>query len=109
MSKTDNNGAPWHHLKHASSPGKATVIAIGKVFPRQLIAQECLVEGYIRDTKCEDVSIKDKLERLCKQNSICFKLPQLQIQLLVYAFVPTTRLHYLLEDDITFNKPKEND
>lgn len=49
------------------TPGKATLLAIGKAFPSQLIPQECLVEGYIRDTKCDDITIKAKLERLCKQ------------------------------------------
>lgn len=48
------------------TPGKATILAIGKAFPSQLVPQECLVEGYIRDTKCEDLAIKEKLERLCK-------------------------------------------
>ncbi|KAK4848061.1 hypothetical protein QYF36_008830 [Acer negundo] len=38
--------------------------------PRQLIPHECLVEGYIRDTKCEDVSIKEKLERMCKTTTV---------------------------------------
>ncbi|XWS77280.1 hypothetical protein CRYUN_Cryun01aG0247700 [Craigia yunnanensis] len=70
MSKTDRNGAPWHHLKRPSTPWKATVLAIGKAFPRQLIPQEFLVEGYIRDTKCEDVSIKEKLECLCKTTTV---------------------------------------
>ncbi|XVE76893.1 hypothetical protein DITRI_Ditri13aG0017000 [Diplodiscus trichospermus] len=65
MSKTDISAAPRHHLRRAPTPGKATVLAIDKAFPRQLIAQECLVEGYFRDTKCEDVSIKEKLECLC--------------------------------------------
>ncbi|KAE8677441.1 Type III polyketide synthase C [Hibiscus syriacus] len=70
MSKTDNNNAPWHRLKRASTPGKATVLAIGKAFPSQLIPQEYLVESYIRDTKCQDVSIKEKLERLCKTTTV---------------------------------------
>lgn len=69
MSKTDNNGASKHYpvlRSRSPTPGKATVLAIAKAFPKQVIPQECLVEGYIRDTKCEDVSIKEKLERLCK-------------------------------------------
>ncbi|PPR88695.1 hypothetical protein GOBAR_AA31989 [Gossypium barbadense] len=70
MSKIDNNNAPWHRLKRASTPRKATVLAIGKAFPRQLIPQEYLVEGYIRDTNCQDVSIKEKLERLCKTTTV---------------------------------------
>ncbi|KAH7576253.1 hypothetical protein JRO89_XS01G0023100 [Xanthoceras sorbifolium] len=67
MSKINSNGSSKHSSapsRRLPTPGKATVLAIGKAFPRQLIPQECLVEGYIRDTKCEDVSIKEKLERL---------------------------------------------
>lgn len=48
------------------TPGKATVLAIGKAFPRQLVLQDLLVEGYIRDTNCDDAAIKEKLQRLCK-------------------------------------------
>ncbi|KAI4356684.1 hypothetical protein L6164_000688 [Bauhinia variegata] len=54
----------------APTPGKATVLAVGKAFPSQIIPQECLVEGYIRDTKCEDAYIKEKLERLCKNTTV---------------------------------------
>ncbi|KAJ4727225.1 Chalcone synthase [Melia azedarach] len=73
MSKINSNGSAEHHFTAARripTPGKATVLAIGKAFPSQLIPQECLVEGYIRDTKCEDVSIKEKLERLCKTTTV---------------------------------------
>ncbi|CAN1759450.1 Type III polyketide synthase A [Linum perenne] len=62
MSHTGNGGAP---ARRTPTPGKATLLAIGKAFPSQLIPQECLVEGYIRDTNCQDPSIKEKLERLC--------------------------------------------
>lgn len=78
MSKLESNGAngsskQFHApSRHAPTPGKATVLALGKAFPSQLIPQDCLVEGYIRDTKCVDVAIKEKLERLCKQNYLCF-------------------------------------
>lgn len=81
MSNFDNNGTNkirLPRLKRAVTPGKATVLAIGKAFPSQLIPQECLVEGYIRDTKCEDVSIKEKLERLCK-NFFLFSLLQINL------------------------------
>ncbi|KAJ7950854.1 Chalcone synthase [Quillaja saponaria] len=57
-------------LTPAPTPGKATVLAIGKSFPSQIIHQDCLVEGYIRDTKCIDASIKEKLERLCKTTTV---------------------------------------
>ncbi|WCJ22963.1 Chalcone and stilbene synthase family protein [Euphorbia peplus] len=73
MSKTETNGSSGHHSAHirrAPTPGKATILAIGKAFPSQLIPQDCLVEGYIRDTKCMDVSIKEKLERLCKTTTV---------------------------------------
>lgn len=70
MSQLNINGAT---APKQSSPtrrvpnrGKATILAMGKAFPSQLIPQECLVEGYCRDTKCEDLAIKEKLERLCK-------------------------------------------
>lgn len=59
------NGA---RARRAPVPGKATILALGKAFPSQVLPQECLVEGYIRDTKCADSSIKEKLERLCKSN-----------------------------------------
>ncbi|KAJ9171213.1 hypothetical protein P3X46_014606 [Hevea brasiliensis] len=73
MSKTDNNGALGHYpilTRRIPTTGKATILALGKAFPKQLIPQDCLVEGYIRDTKCEDVSIKEKLERLCKTTTV---------------------------------------
>nr|XP_043630916.1 type III polyketide synthase A-like [Erigeron canadensis] len=52
------------------TPGKATVLAIGKAFPSQLIPQDCLVEGFFRDTNCVDVAMKEKLERLCKTTTV---------------------------------------
>ncbi|KAF6175229.1 hypothetical protein GIB67_018124, partial [Kingdonia uniflora] len=56
--------------KHAYTPGKATILALGKAFPSQVIPQECLVEGYFRDTHCDDPAIKEKLERLCKNTTV---------------------------------------
>ncbi|KAL2234059.1 UNVERIFIED_CONTAM: Type III polyketide synthase A [Sesamum indicum] len=53
-----------------ATPGKATILAIGKAFPNQLVPQDFLVEGYIRDTKCDDLAIKEKLERLCKTTTV---------------------------------------
>ncbi|BBG97270.1 Chalcone and stilbene synthase family protein [Prunus dulcis] len=56
MSKLEGNGAngsskQFHApSRHAPTAGKATVLALGKAFPSQLIPQDCLVEGYIRDT-----------------------------------------------------------
>jgi len=76
-----HHAAPTTNTRRVPTPGKATILAIGKAFPSQIIPQECLVEGYIRDTKCADAYIKEKLERLCKCNITyllsfchCFKL-----------------------------------
>lgn len=66
MSKNDGNGASSDHFYRTATLGKATVLALGKAFPKQLIPQEHLVEGYIRDTNCHDLVVKEKLERLCK-------------------------------------------
>ncbi|RVW15172.1 Type III polyketide synthase A [Vitis vinifera] len=69
----ERNGAPKHDValaRRPPMPGKATVLAMGKAFPSQLIPQECLVEGYFRDTKCQDLAIKEKLERLCKTTTV---------------------------------------
>lgn len=68
MLKNKGNGASSDHFCRTATTGKATVLAIGKAFPKQLIPQEHLVEGYIRDTHCHDLAIKEKLERLCKCN-----------------------------------------
>lgn len=64
------NGASNHFFqpsRRLPTPGKATILAMGKALPPQLIPQDCLVEGYMRDTNCKDLRIKEKLERLCKQ------------------------------------------
>lgn len=63
MSQFNKNG----NFRRFPTPGKATVLSIGKAFPRQLVPQDSLVEGYVRDMKCVDMAIKEKLERLCKQ------------------------------------------
>lgn len=82
MSKTSSSGAPPKQYvsqsKRAPTPGKATVLALGKALPSQILPQDCLVEGYFRDTKCEDSAIKEKLERLCKRNTFhqCFEISE---------------------------------
>lgn len=71
MPQGDLNGsssANGERVTRAPVPGKATILALGKAFPSQVLPQECLVEGYIRDTKCEDDYVKEKLTRLCKSN-----------------------------------------
>ncbi|CAA7399735.1 unnamed protein product [Spirodela intermedia] len=56
--------------KREPRKGKATVLALGKAFPRQLLRQELLVEGYFRDTNCHDAAMREKLERLCKNTTV---------------------------------------
>lgn len=56
--------------RRVANPGKATVLALGKAFPSQVVPQENLVEGFLRDTKCDDAFIKEKLEHLCKPQSL---------------------------------------
>lgn len=48
-----------------ADPGKATIVALGKAFPHQLVMQDYLVDGYFRDTNCDDPDLKRKLARLC--------------------------------------------
>lgn len=54
------------HSSRKASPGKATILALGKAFPHQLVMQEYLVDGYFKDTNCDDPELKRKLARLCK-------------------------------------------
>ncbi|KAK6159542.1 hypothetical protein DH2020_006856 [Rehmannia glutinosa] len=56
-------------LKNADS-GKATILALGKAFPHQLVLQEFLVDGYFRNTNCDDPDLKQKLTRLCKTTTV---------------------------------------
>ncbi|XP_057518310.1 type III polyketide synthase B [Amaranthus tricolor] len=53
-----------------ANPGKATILALGKGFPHQLVMQEFLVDGYFRDTNCDDPELKQKLTRLCKTTTV---------------------------------------
>ncbi|KAK1322610.1 Chalcone synthase A [Acorus calamus] len=53
-----------------ATPGKATVLALGKAFPHQLIMQELLVDAYFKNTKCDDPNLKQKLTRLCKSTTV---------------------------------------
>ncbi|KAK3002652.1 hypothetical protein RJ639_019956 [Escallonia herrerae] len=73
MSQTNNNGVPKQSMspnRRVPTPGKAAVLAIGKAFPSQVIPQECLVDGYFRDTNCDDLAMKEKLARLCKTTTV---------------------------------------
>ena len=51
-------------------PGKATILAIGKALPDNLIKQELLVDGYFKDTNCQDPVLREKLDRLCKNTTV---------------------------------------
>ncbi|XP_019057386.1 PREDICTED: type III polyketide synthase B [Tarenaya hassleriana] len=53
-----------------ASPGKATILALGKAFPHQLVMQEYLVDGYFKTTNCDDPELKQKLARLCKTTTV---------------------------------------
>ncbi|KAM0030609.1 putative chalcone/stilbene synthase, polyketide synthase, type III, thiolase [Helianthus debilis subsp. tardiflorus] len=71
MSNINDNGASdSSETRRLPTPGKATVLAIGKAFPSQLVPQDCLVEGYFRDTNCADFAMKEKLARLCKTTTV---------------------------------------
>ncbi|KAJ4716717.1 putative Chalcone synthase [Melia azedarach] len=50
--------------------GKATILSLGKAFPHQLVMQEFLVDGYFRNTNCDDPELKQKLTRLCKTTTV---------------------------------------
>lgn len=66
LNGNDTTSPKQTSTRRVPTPGKATILATGKSFPSQIIPQEFLVEGFCRDTKCEDLAIKEKLERLCK-------------------------------------------
>lgn len=51
---------------------KANILALGKAFPHQLVMQDLLVDGYFRDTNCDDPELKRKLTRLCKISFFSF-------------------------------------
>ena len=61
--------------KHASSmlapnPGKATILALGHAFPQQLVMQDYVVDGFMKNTNCDDPELKEKLTRLCNNSLI---------------------------------------
>ncbi|EAZ39507.1 hypothetical protein OsJ_23944 [Oryza sativa Japonica Group] len=49
----------------APNPGKATILALGHAFPQQLVMQDYVVDGFMRNTNCDDPELKEKLTRLC--------------------------------------------
>uniref|UniRef100_A0A6N2L6X5 Chalcone/stilbene synthase N-terminal domain-containing protein n=1 Tax=Salix viminalis TaxID=40686 RepID=A0A6N2L6X5_SALVM len=52
-------------LTTKANPGKATILALGKAFPHQLVMQEFLVDEYFKNTNCDYLELKQKLTRLC--------------------------------------------
>ncbi|XP_049387896.1 type III polyketide synthase B [Solanum stenotomum] len=50
--------------------GNATILALGKAFPHQLVMQEFLVDGYFKNTNCDDPELKQRLTRLCKTTTV---------------------------------------
>eukprot|EP01018_Ginkgo_biloba_P024401 Gb_02579 [translate_table: standard] len=69
MTSSESNGV-MAKSSRSHRPGKTTALAFGKAFPDQLVMQEFLVEGYFKNTKCEDPALKQKLERLCKTTTV---------------------------------------
>ena len=59
-------------LTSKANPGKATILALGKAFPHQLVMQEFLVDGYFKNTNCDDPELKKKLARLCNSANSFF-------------------------------------
>ena len=56
--------------------GKACILALGKAFPHQIVMQDYLVDGYFKNTNCEDPELKQKLARLCNSlvhNFFCMR------------------------------------
>ncbi|CAM0953555.1 unnamed protein product [Alopecurus aequalis] len=54
----------------APNPGKATIMALGHAFPQQLVMQDYFVDGFMRNTHCNDPEIREKLNRLCKTTTV---------------------------------------
>ncbi|KAJ6716897.1 TYPE III POLYKETIDE SYNTHASE B [Salix koriyanagi] len=43
-------------LTTKANPGKATILALGKAFPHQLVMQEFLVDEYFKNTNCAEAN-----------------------------------------------------
>lgn len=55
----------------APNPGKATILALGHAFPQQLVMQDYVVDGFMKNTNCDDPELKEKLTRLCNDDYQC--------------------------------------
>lgn len=60
------SGSTGVNGRSQSSRGKATLLALGKGFPDQVLPQEKVVESYLQESCCNDPATRAKLERLCK-------------------------------------------
>ncbi|KAH9299665.1 hypothetical protein KI387_031347 [Taxus chinensis] len=67
-----SNGSTVSYSKaHPKSrTGVATALAFGNAFPEQLVMQEFLVDGYFKNTNCNDPVLREKLDRLCKSTTV---------------------------------------
>lgn len=74
MKEMENRNGAQGAPKGKTNPGKATILALGKAFPPQLVLQDYLVDGYFKDTSCDDIDLKQKLTRLCNFNLSLFLL-----------------------------------
>ncbi|KAF3777300.1 Type III polyketide synthase B, partial [Nymphaea thermarum] len=61
---------PGENTLPECTPGKAAILALGKAFPHQLVIQDYLVDGYFKNTYCDDLYRKQKLARLCKSTTV---------------------------------------
>ncbi|XP_020094790.1 type III polyketide synthase A [Ananas comosus] len=66
----DLNGGREESGPGGASRGKATVLALGKAFPDQVLLQEHIVNSYLHNTNCDDAATREKLERLCKNTTV---------------------------------------
>ena len=74
--------------KHASSmlapnPGKAMILALGHAFPQQLVMQDYVVDGFMKNTNCDDPELKEKLTRLCNNDQSMHFIPYYVLMILI--------------------------
>ena len=66
VSNDADTGSPNQQASSmAPNPGKATILALGHAFPQQLVMQDYVVDGFMKNTNCDDPELKEKLTRLC--------------------------------------------
>lgn len=70
MKEMANRNGAQGASKGKANPGKAKILALGKALPPQLVLQDYLVDGYFKDTSCDDIDLKQKLTRLCKTTTV---------------------------------------